>query len=93
MKKVGVKYCGGCNPSYDRVGFVTRLSSRYADKILIETVESTVVYDAIIVVGGCKVCCANHKDLTATHLKIIVASENDYSNTCEKLDKLIEATN
>lgn len=87
---VGIKYCGGCNPSYDRVGLVNRLSERYTDKIAIRAIANDVKYDAILVVCGCRNCCADHEHLTVKHVKTVIFNENQYLKTCEMLDKLIE---
>lgn len=54
MKKIYVRYCGGCNPEYDRVGAVTRLTE--AKKFIITSEE----HDAFlkIAVSGCARRCA-----------------------------------
>lgn len=59
--KIGVKYCGGCNPSFDRVQFVKLLKKEFADTTF-ETVERNKNYDLIIVICGCVRACANIMD-------------------------------
>lgn len=56
MKRVGLKYCGGCNPVYDREAYVARIRSVAMD--LIEWVS----YDeggftTLLLVNGCERSC------------------------------------
>ena len=61
MIRLGIRYCGGCNPAYDRLGLVERIRER----LRIATGEEVSVVlrggpaDATLVVCGCPVCCAD----------------------------------
>ncbi len=57
MKRVRLKYCGGCNPSYDRVGYVRTIQEAAGDWI------EWVFGDqgglaALLLVSGCDRHCA-----------------------------------
>ncbi len=54
----GVRYCGGCNPRYDRTALVGRLAERCPNVRFVRA-ESGREYDALLVVGGCCACCAD----------------------------------
>lgn len=55
---IGVRYCGGCNPRYDRVALVKRLESLLPDLALVPA-RPGVPYPAVVVVCGCSSRCAD----------------------------------
>ena len=57
--KVGIKYCGGCNPRYDRAASDRTLCARHPDWEW-EYAQEGVLYDLLLVVGGCASCCARY---------------------------------
>lgn len=58
MKKIGLKYCGGCNPRYNRVALVQYIERRCVG--VIEFVDPrTDGIDFILAVHGCEISCAN----------------------------------
>ena len=60
--RVGVKYCGGCNPRYDRVELVRCLMEERPEDCF-EMARPGVEYDQLLVVCGCQVQCADIQDL------------------------------
>lgn len=64
LPRIGVKYCGGCNPRYDRAALVARLSSALTPAHLVPAVPGE-EYDALLVVCGCAACCADTGGLYA----------------------------
>ncbi len=54
--KVAIKYCGGCDPIYDRVEFVHRIKEEAGDSIEWVSLEKE-GYDAILLVCGCLKAC------------------------------------
>ena len=56
----GVKFCGGCNPRYDRAQAVEKLKSRFDEKVVFANAEENIPYGALLVVGGCTNCCASY---------------------------------
>ena len=63
MKRYGIKYCGGCNPHYDRGAVGAELKKRYGNEIA--NAERGVHYDAVFVICGCQAVCADISLLTA----------------------------
>jgi hypothetical protein len=56
--KIGLKYCGGCNPRYNRVALVRCIERQCGD--VIEFVDpGTEGVNFILAVHGCEVSCAN----------------------------------
>jgi hypothetical protein len=58
MLRVGIKYCGGCNPEYDRVALVEQIKKRLEGKVSFVPSETEEV-DVILAVHGCKTACAD----------------------------------
>ena len=55
---VGVRYCGGCNPRFDRVAGVEALT-RACSSADFRAAEPGREYGVLLVVGGCTACCAD----------------------------------
>ena len=50
--RVGLKYCGGCNPRYDRAAFARWLAAQHEDWE-VTYAEREEAYDLLLVVSGC----------------------------------------
>ena len=62
--KVGIKYCGGCNPRFDRVAAVNRLKTEFP-KAEFVTASLYPDCDIVLVVCGCFAACADQTGLKA----------------------------
>ncbi len=60
---VGIRYCGGCNPRFDRVQAVQELKTMLPNVSFVHAGDGT-PYHAAVVVGGCASHCAHTEDLT-----------------------------
>ena len=58
MLRVGVKYCGGCNPEYDRVALVEQIKEKLEGKVSFVPPDSERV-DIILAMNGCRTACAD----------------------------------
>ena len=67
MLRVGVKYCGGCNPEYDRVALVEQIEKRSGEKIDFTPYGNGKV-DLILAVHGCKTACADMSGFEGTEI-------------------------
>ena len=56
--KCGVKFCGGCNPRYER-GKAYRDIKAELDGIDFDYAREDETYDQLLVIGGCPACCAS----------------------------------
>jgi hypothetical protein len=57
MLRIGVKYCGGCNPSYERVEIVQRIQSRLNGRLLFVRYDEQNI-DGMVFMSGCHRACA-----------------------------------
>ena len=57
--RIGLKFCGGCNPYYERGAEVQKLNESYP-RFLFETVRKDEYYDIILLVCGCTRSCVQY---------------------------------
>lgn len=75
-RSCAVKYCGGCNPHYDREQAVREIEARIGKKLVRACVGET--YDVLYVVCGCPSRCADISGLCAD--RIVMIDTADVSN-------------
>lgn len=80
--KVGIKYCGGCKATYDRVENVKKLIKDFP-RIIFEPIKENENYDIVLVVNGCKTACAGHEGLLAKE-KVFLNSAGDFEKIREE---------
>ncbi|OGP80285.1 MAG: hypothetical protein A2V86_11645 [Deltaproteobacteria bacterium RBG_16_49_23] len=83
MKRTGVKYCGGCNPTYERVEMFQRIQSRLKDQLLFFRYDEPDI-DLMVLLSGCHRACAAH-DLNRAVPHYSVTGENDVESLLERL--------
>jgi hypothetical protein len=54
--KVGLKYCGGCDPAYDRVAYFNEIRSAAGDRIDWVRPED-LDFQALLIINGCNTAC------------------------------------
>lgn len=62
--KCGVRFCGGCNPRYDRREALNQIESQFKDIDFVNAAEG-VPHDLLLVIGGCSNCCASYEQFDA----------------------------
>ena len=77
----GVKYCGGCNPRYNRTDFLVRLK-KACEEVEFAYVQPEVVYDHLVVINGCLSKCADISQIQVAGDTFKIAEDN-------QLDELI----
>ena len=55
---IGVKFCGGCNPMYDRGKLFEKTKEAYPDHAF-EMADDTKKYEKLLVICGCERACAD----------------------------------
>lgn len=89
--RIGVKYCGGCNPRYDRTGFVERMKKELGGGAeWVNAGTSGEPLDFVLVVCGCTAACAQHRDLNGVFGKAVVYTSAQYAAVREQLAQLIK---
>lgn len=63
--KCGVRFCGGCNPRYDRGEALKEIEYRLKDSdIEFKITTEDEQYDDLLIIGGCTNCCAGYDQFT-----------------------------
>jgi hypothetical protein len=89
---IAVKYCGGCNPYYDRGALIQKLQHDFPEIRLVgPEAPPDGEPDLLVVVGGCPACCASHKHLNAKHGKVFISAKTDYEKLHAKVARLIDS--
>lgn len=68
--EIGVRYCGGCNPVYDRVAVVKRLQKLLPDLSFVNA-EPGRPYAAVLIVNGCANACTSTTDLAVPGYRLL----------------------
>lgn len=88
-KRVGIKYCGGCNPSYERVVFVERMKDLFGNYFLFLSPQESNL-DLLIFVSGCLRACALVENDPKTLPYFSVAQEEDFENLVSILKSYVK---
>ena len=70
--KILIKYCGGCNPTIDRVNLVKLLLAKLKGAVKIASSENDVA-DIVLFVCGCPTSCIIKSGFTGTGNMIVVS--------------------
>ena len=87
--KCGVKFCGGCNPHYQRGDAFRRIQADLPE-IEFEYAEEGVGYDHLLVIGGCTACCPIIEQYTVNGDVLKMWSEDHVKIIEEKLEEKLK---
>ena len=82
-----MKYCGGCNPGFDRVEYFRRIRSAAGNSIEWVTLEDPGC-DAVLLIQGCDTACPE-RSLNFTGNRWILSLKNDKIDPQEVVKKLL----
>jgi len=83
--KCGVRFCGGCNPRYDRGAAYEIIKQSLQDEIQFEYAQEGSVYDILLIIGGCTNCCASYDQYIARHGVIKIWDMDEIDKTIKIL--------
>ena len=58
--KCGVKFCGGCNPRFQRGEALQKIKEQFLNRIEFSYAEEEQEYDLLLIICGCPNCCASY---------------------------------
>ena len=82
---VGLRYCGGCNPRFDRVALVRELVRRFPQAAF-SPAQPGSRYAAVLAVCGCSAQCAGREDLDGEVL--VLWSPEQFDQAARRLQTL-----
>jgi len=85
MLKAAIKFCGGCNPRYDRGEAYNKIRQIFENKIIFSLPEDGEKYDVLLIISGCTGCEYSYDE--------IAADNRLYLNQPEKFEKIVDELN
>lgn len=87
---IGVKYCGGCNASYNRTEVLEKIKSAFDEKkVIFEFVQEQKMYDYVCVLNGCLSQCADISNIQSKYGFLSIVSYDGIEKACESIRKLL----
>jgi 3-hydroxyacyl-[acyl-carrier-protein] dehydratase len=80
-----IKYCGGCNPWYDRIAFVEQLRQEFPGVEFFYPGKGFTQMDIVLLVCGCPVKCATCDTVYGRLDTLTIASRKDYDTVKQRL--------
>lgn len=85
---INIRYCGGCNPRYDRAEIVRRLEERFPlHTYLINSLENT---DAVIILCGCSAACADVTESYGVYGRFVFWNRSAWQMLCDFIKSIEE---
>ena len=89
MFKIGIKYCGGCNPRFDRGAIYHTIQSRL-EEAHFEHAKEGVNYDALLVISGCLSACASYQQYKYSKGVVHIKDSSELDKAILELKRLME---
>ncbi|MDO5142293.1 MAG: hypothetical protein Q4D31_04665 [Eubacteriales bacterium] len=74
MLRCAVKFCGGCNPRYDRGAAYAAVRDALSGVATFSYPETGVRYDVLLIIRGCTGCPYLYEEIDASHRIILTAA-------------------
>jgi len=87
---IGLRYCGGCNASYDRKELALKLIKDLGNFHDIEIAQEKTIYDLIILICGCLNCCVSHEKYLSGLGKLFISNVNDYDKLLKNIKNILK---
>jgi 4-hydroxybutyrate CoA-transferase len=86
--KIAVKYCGGCNPRFDRKALVAELLAEFPQLVAVKADDPGA--DLGLVVGGCTRGCAANAAVYGSNGKFILCAQGEYPALCAWVTRMLD---
>lgn len=83
---IGIKYCGGCNPRYQREALVKKLKARFPSHTYV-TLKEQKKCDIWLLVCGCPAACVSDEGLIAVKQRFLLTSMKEFVGVEAYLEK------
>lgn len=90
MLTFGVKFCGGCNPRFERGKLLNKMKKDFENIISFQNAVENVEYDGLVVLGGCSNCCAMYQNIKTKSEPILIWDEKGYNDIAKNLSEIIK---
>ncbi len=94
MTRTAVKFCGGCDPSFDRSEYWKAVKAQARGRIEWVSLEDR-GYGAVLIINGCDTACLDRElesgELTIAETARVVSVRDDSLEPALVVEKLLEA--
>ena len=87
MKTAYIKFCGGCNPRYDRGALAKELKQRFSGQVEFSTHDANIPREIGIVIQGCEKDCVQLKNLAKADRQIVIRYESDFTDAVKAIEE------
>lgn len=87
--EIFVKYCGGCNPTFDRKQVVSEIEKCFGIKI--EPYKEDYIPDIVLIVNGCKSECIDISRYKSKYKTILINDEVQISDVIAAIKTLMDS--
>lgn len=85
---INIRYCGGCNPRYDRAEVARRLEEEFPlNTYLVNSREDA---DAVVILCGCKTACVDVTESYGVYGRFILWNESAWQELCSFIKSVEE---
>ncbi len=85
---VGIKFCGGCNPRYNRKKILEYIKEK-CKNVSFEYVKEEMKYDHLLVIGGCSNNCASYEQYNVAGIIYKIYNEEQVDNLIREINRRI----
>lgn len=86
----GVKFCGGCNPRFERGKVLEELKEHFQGRIEFTYAQEQVLYDLLLVIGGCTNCCASYCEYETRNGNVKLCDSSHMERVVEELEAMLD---
>ena len=87
MLRCTVKFCGGCNPRYDRGEAYQTVRSSLSGAAAFSYPEDGVHYDVLLIIRGCTGCPYLYEEIDAGH-RVIITAADEIAPAIQEIERL-----
>ena len=84
MLRCTVKFCGGCNPRYERGDAYKAICAALQDTASFSYPEDGVPYDVLLILRGCTGCPYLYEEIDAAH-RIVITSKDETQSAIDEI--------
>lgn len=88
MLKAAIKFCGGCNPRYDRGEAYRLIRERVADVAAFESPVPGALYDFLLIIRGCTACPYLYEDEIDTPHRLVLTEWDGIDDIIHRIQAL-----
>ena len=87
MLRCTVKFCGGCNPRYDRGEAYQTVRSSLSGAAEFSYPEDGARYDVLLIIRGCTGCPYLYEEIDAAH-RVIITESSQIADAIREIEQI-----